>query len=110
MKLFGFFSAVNKSLNKQKDFSSLYSDFKSESKAKLIDVRTSGEYDNTHMKKAINIPLDQIDSINISKNTKIYVYCRSGSRSAYAAEVLRGMGYNVVNMGGINSYTGFELE
>lgn len=110
MKLFGFFTALNKQFNKQKDFNSLYADFKNESHAKLIDVRTNGEYNNTHMVRAINVPLDEINTINLSKDTKIYVYCRSGSRSAHAAEVLRDKGYNVVNMGGINSYNGFELE
>ena len=68
----------------------------------IIDVRTSGEYVSGHLKGAINIPVDQIGNIDISKDKKIIVYCRSGSRSNNAAIQLINLGYNkVYDMGGI---------
>lgn len=69
----------------------------------IIDVRTVEEYGIKHLDKAINIPLVEIDSINIDKNKKIIVYCQSGNRSRQAANRLIELGYeNVFDMGGIN--------
>lgn len=64
----------------------------------LIDVRTKKEYDNIHIKGAINIPLDQIkNSVSISqlnKDTKIIVYCATGPRSKTAISILNELGYS----------------
>lgn len=68
----------------------------------IIDVRTESEYKSGHLKEAVNIPVGEIGSIEYDKDTKIIVYCRSGSRSANAAKVLSEMGYSkVLDMGGI---------
>lgn len=68
----------------------------------IIDVRTESEYKSGHLKEAVNIPVDKISSIEYDKDTKIIVYCRSGSRSANAAKMLSEMGYSkVLDMGGI---------
>lgn len=76
---------------------------KDNSNTVIIDVRTMEEYDIKHIDKAINIPLAEIDSINIDKNKKIIVYCQSGNRSRQAADRLIELGYmNVFDMGGIN--------
>jgi rhodanese-related sulfurtransferase len=41
------------------------------------------------------------------KDQIIYIYCRSGNRSKQAAEKLVEMGYtNIVEIGGIQSYSG----
>lgn len=76
----------------------------------LIDVRTKAEYDSEHIKGAINIPLDEIGSITLNKETKIVVYCQSGNRSAKAAQKLVDNGYvYVYDLGGIVGWT-YETE
>ena len=72
----------------------------------LIDVRTESEYREGRIEDAILIPNDEIEARAKAelpdKDQLIFVYCRSGVRSANAAGTLAGMGYsNVYNMGGI---------
>ena len=68
----------------------------------IIDVRTESEYKSGHLKEAVNIPVGEIGSIEYDKDTKIIVYCRSGSRSANAAKMLYEIGNSkVLDMGGI---------
>lgn len=82
--------------------------------ALLIDVRTFSEYNQGHIEEAINIDVQDIlketnnlsyNNSNISKDKKIIVYCRSGSRSRSAAEKLVDMGYNYVyDFGSIDNW------
>ncbi len=75
--------------------------------ALLIDVRTKEEYDENHITGAINIPLSDIEEGNIDydKDTVIIVYCRSGNRSATAAEKLIDLGYtSIYDLGSINNW------
>ncbi len=76
----------------------------------LLDVRTTEEYREGHIQGSMNIPLNQLSRVASrikEKDTKIYVYCLSGGRSAQAVSGLKGAGYdNVVNAGGINRYKG----
>ena len=72
----------------------------------LLDVRTSGEFRDKHIKGAVLIPVDEIEfraeSKLPDKSAVILVYCQSGGRSARAAKLLADMGYtNVSNFGGI---------
>ena len=72
----------------------------------LLDVRTDEEYKEKHIKGAVLIPDDEIGSRAETelpdKNALILIYCRSGRRSANAANELIGMGYtNVYDFGGI---------
>lgn len=72
----------------------------------LLDVRTYEEYTEKHIPGSILIPVDAIEkeapSKLTDKNATIFVYCRTGRRSAIAAEALAKMGYtNVYNLGGI---------
>ena len=74
----------------------------------LIDVRTKAEYEQQHLSKAINIPNENIKDIKnyeeITKDTKIIVYCKSGSRSSNSANELINMGYkNVYNLGAMSN-------
>lgn len=76
--------------------------------ATILDVRSYMEYRGGHIKNAQNIPYDEINetTIKLAKNEKIIVYCRSGSRSAKAAETLENMGYNqVYDLGSIDNWT-----
>ncbi|MCI7440032.1 MAG: rhodanese-like domain-containing protein [Spirochaetia bacterium] len=72
----------------------------------ILDVRTKKEFDEGHIKGAINIPVETIGSIPPAqlrdKKQMILVYCRSGRRSKMAAQKLGTMGYeNVLEFGGI---------
>ena len=78
--------------------------------AVLLDVRTPQEYREGHIPGSRNIPLQSIsraESVIKDKQTPLFVYCYSGSRSAQAVRALQRMGYaNVKNLGGIAAYTG----
>ena len=71
----------------------------------IIDVREEDEFESGHLINSYNIPLSRLDDIeneNISKDSKIVIYCRSGNRSKSAQERLNALGYtNVYDMGGI---------
>ena len=73
--------------------------------AKIIDVRTSEEFGEEAYPGAINIPVNQIQARieEFGDKTKpVIVYCASGSRSAYAAMILKSLGYSdVTNAGGL---------
>lgn len=73
--------------------------------AQLIDVRTPEEFTDRHIDKAINLPLGDIEQGTLpeaDKDTALYVYCRSGNRSAQSKELLNNAGYtNVTDLGGI---------
>lgn len=77
-----------------------------EGKATLVDVRTLGEFNDGHIKGAINIPNESIGSIKPKDldgvEGPIIVYCRSGARSRSAAKKLLALGYDeVYDLGGI---------
>ncbi|MFZ1418622.1 MAG: rhodanese-like domain-containing protein [Burkholderiaceae bacterium] len=81
----------------------------------LIDVRTADEYAAGHAAQAILVPYDVIEQkiapIAPDKNQKIYLYCRSGRRSAIATETLKGMGYtNVTDLGGLGQLGQYGLR
>ena len=79
--------------------------------ATIIDVRTADEYNNGHVKGAINVPLDTIDTINYDKDTTIIVYCATGVRSLEAVNALSDMGYtNLYNLDGGMLNWGGETE
>ena len=72
----------------------------------IIDVREDYEYRGGHIENSYNIPLGQINGIQnsfIPTNSIVIVYCKSGSRSRKAAELLLQLGYqNVYDMGSVN--------
>lgn len=77
----------------------------------ILDVRTQEEYEEAHIPGAICIPNETIGAEDIpelpDKEQLILVYCRSGNRSKQASEKLGKQGYtNIVEFGGINSWTG----
>ena len=72
----------------------------------LLDVRTTGEFNERHIEGAVLIPDNEISDRAAEelpdKNILILVYCRSGRRSEAAARELVDMGYtNVYDFGGI---------
>lgn len=72
----------------------------------IIDVREPEEYATGHVNGSINIPPASlmggaIELQHTPKDTPIVVYCRTGSRSNVALNILQHLGYtNVTN--GIN--------
>ena len=69
----------------------------------LIDVRSPQEYNEGHLDNSILLPeyeiLKKIEDIIPNKNTKIILYCSSGTRSKKAQEKLEKMGYkNIYNV------------
>lgn len=88
-----------------------FAKFISEDGIQLLDVRTPEEYNEGHLKDAININVFDDDFIDqaskiLDKNKPVAVYCRSGKRSADAAEKLASKGYKVTNLlGGIMAWS-----
>jgi rhodanese-related sulfurtransferase len=80
----------------------------------LLDVRTQEEFDSGHIPGSILIPYDTIlenskEKLKDKEQT-IIIYCRSGRRSAIAANDLIKIGYkNVYDMGGIIDWP-YEVE
>lgn len=71
----------------------------------LLDVRTPQEYAGGHIDGALNINVQSDDfqrmvENELSKDSTILVYCRSGRRSMDAAQILTNLGYKVVNLKG----------
>jgi rhodanese-related sulfurtransferase len=64
--------------------------------ARLVDVRTPGEFAAGHIPGAINIPVQQLDARMSElqpKDAGVVVYCRSGHRSGNAARMLKSAGF-----------------
>jgi phage shock protein E len=70
--------------------------------AKVIDVRTKGEYASGHVSGSINIPLNELSSgiKKLNKDTVLITCCASGIRSASAKSSLKAMGFSEVHNGG----------
>ena len=84
-----------------KEFAELISD----SSVIILDVRTADEYAEGHIKGAILIDQNKSDFVEQVKaklptDKTIAIYCRSGRRSANAANLLAKEGYKLVNLKG----------
>ena len=72
----------------------------------IVDVRSLEEVKTGIIQDAIHIEWTKIEEkiidLNIAKDQKIYLYCRSGNRSGKATAILEEMGFtNAINVGGI---------
>jgi len=82
----------------------------------MLDVRTPEEYAQGHIPGVVSIPLNQVPSrlAEIPKDKTVVVTCRTGNRSAQAAQLLRQRGYNNVHnmLGGIAAWekAGYPVE
>ncbi|MFC1576424.1 MBL fold metallo-hydrolase [Candidatus Omnitrophota bacterium] len=68
---------------------------------KLLDVRSALEFNETHLKDSINIPIDMLNlKINsLSQGGQGYiVFCRTGNRSPMAADMLLQSGISSVKV------------
>jgi len=82
----------------------------------VLDVRTPQEFtsETGHLRNAKLIPVQELDSrlgeLQQFKQRTVLVYCRSGSRSARASELLAKQGFTPVNMaGGIMEWNAANL-
>ena len=67
--------------------------------ARLVDVRTQQEFDAGHVAGAVLIPYDQIAARAAelgAKDAPIVLYCRTGRRTAIAAQALQALGFTRV--------------
>jgi phage shock protein E len=72
--------------------------------ALVVDVRSPGEFASGHLAVAINIPLDEIETVLPQrvkdKNQVLLLHCASGMRSGVAKGKLQSLGYtNAFNLG-----------
>lgn len=75
--------------------------------ATLLDVRTSEEFCERHLPGAANIPVQEL-SVRLHElpagERPVVVYCRSGGRSAMAAELLTRAGHQVLDIGAMDNW------
>ena len=66
----------------------------------LLDVREDDEWAAGHAPEAVHIPVGTLNerAAEIPQDRDVYVICRSGARSAYAAQALVGAGWQAVNV------------
>ena len=63
----------------------------------LIDVRSPAEFKSGHLPRAINLPLNELDTcvprLAQDKNQVLLLHCKTGLRSELAAQRLKRQGY-----------------
>jgi rhodanese-related sulfurtransferase len=93
------FESLKKLLGMEKtDYAQLVKDG-----AIILDVRSKREFENGHIKNAINIPVDKLSSSlpKVNDKTKpVITCCASGARSATAKSILKSNGFTNVHNGG----------
>ncbi|CAM3304548.1 rhodanese-like domain-containing protein [Aequorivita lipolytica] len=66
----------------------------------LVDVRTQEEFGEDHLRTAQNICVTDDDFkekvAKLDKEEPVYLYCRSGKRSAKAAQIMKEMGFKEI--------------
>ena len=79
----------------------------------VLDVRTQEEYDGGHLPGAACLPVETMADGDLSvllpdKQAPLVVYCRTGHRSADAAQILTELGYADITdlSGGILAWDG----
>ena len=66
----------------------------------LLDVREDDEWAAGHAPDAVHVRLGELGprAAELPLDREIYVICRTGSRSAYAAQALAGGGVKAINV------------
>lgn len=83
-------------------------------KVLVIDVRSKEEYDEGHVKHAINIPLDELeanlDRLEDYKDEPVITVCNTGNKSEEAAQILIDNEFtDVTNVEGVKDFEGYDL-
>jgi phage shock protein E len=79
-----------------------------EADAMVIDVRTPEEFADGHLEGAVNLSVEdgslQEALVDLDPDASYVVYCRSGRRSAIAAELMAAAGFtSVEDLGAIDA-------
>ena len=66
----------------------------------LVDVREDDEWAAGHAPDAVHLRLGDLGARvgELPRDTELYLICRGGARSAYAAQVLASQGWQTVNV------------
>ena len=65
----------------------------------FVDVREANEWNVARIPGAVFLPLGSVEAKvegMVPRDKKVVVYCRSGNRSAFAADTMRQLGYSDV--------------
>ena len=78
-------------------------DFIKQTKPFILDVRTPGEYKAGHLKNAVLIPVQilqsNLDQLDEYKNKPVLVYCATGNRSTVASKIMIDRGFKqIINL------------
>ena len=80
--------------------------------AQLVDVRKSYEHEAGRIAGSRHIELERLpaEAATFDRDRPILFYCRSGSRSALAAQAFASSGYDAHNLGGgLDAWVGAGL-
>jgi rhodanese-related sulfurtransferase len=66
----------------------------------LLDVREDDEWAAGHAPEAMHVRLGDLAArtAEVPRDREVYLICRSGTRSAYAAQVLGSQGWQAINV------------
>ena len=66
----------------------------------LLDVREDDEWAAGHAPDAVHVRLGELGAraAELPRDREVYVICRSGNRSSYAAQALAARGLNTINV------------
>jgi len=83
--------------------------------AQIVDVRTEAEHEAAHIAGDLHLPLERVSesATELEQGRPIVFYCRSGDRSALAAEAFAASGWEASSMeGGLVAWAdaGLPLE
>lgn len=99
---------------KGEDLNKIEKDDKEKEKYLVIDVRDAKEYNEGHVKHAINIPVGDIekniDKLSAWKDKAVVTVCNTGKKSKEAADKLVAAGFkDVTNAQGVKDFKDYEL-
>ena len=91
---------------------------------RILDIRTRSEYEAIHVCGAIHIEtprpplsisarrslLHRMAALNFPAGEPVAVYCAKGIRSKIAAGLLRQLGHEVIDLGGIEDEANFATK
>jgi len=83
--------------------------------ARVLDVRTPGEFESAHIRGAYNVPVDTIAEhareIGTATGAPIVLVCQSGNRARKAEDTLRAVGMSNLHIvdGGMNAWVAAGL-
>lgn len=94
---------------KGEDLDKIEEDNKEKEKYLVLDVRSADQYNEGHVKHAINMPVDELDGriaeIEAYKDKNVVTVCNTGKKSSEAAQKLVDAGFkNVWNAQGVKDF------